>query len=337
MRADRKICRRFAVMIVLTVILFVMNIFVGSVAINPAEVVDIILGRGVDGPARFIILESRLPQALTALLAGGALSVAGLLLQTAFRNPLAGPSILGISSGASLGVAIVMLFAGGSIGAGSLAVSGYGAVMLGAFAGAMAMMGILLLLSTILRNDLMLLIAGILVGYFASSVIMILNFSASSQGVQNYVMWGMGTFGGVAPSRLPLFSIAVIAGLMLSAALVKPLNALQLGNDYARNLGVNLLLTRNLLMIATGLLTATVTAFCGPISFLGLAVPHIARMIFATDNHAVLMPATILSGSAVALLCCLMSVAPSATVLPINAVTSLIGVPVVIWVIMKRR
>lgn len=337
MRADSKICRRFAVMIVLTVILFVMNIFVGSVAIDPSDVVDIILGRGTDGPARFIILESRLPQALTALLAGGALSVAGLLLQTAFRNPLAGPSILGISSGASLGVAIVMLFAGGAIGAGTMAVSGYGAVMLGAFAGAMAMMGILLLLSTLLRNDLMLLIAGILVGYFASSVIMILNYSASSHSVQSYVMWGMGTFSGVTPDRLPLFSVAVIAGLMLSAALVKPLDALQLGNDYARNLGVNLLLTRNLLMVATGLLTATVTAFCGPISFLGLAVPHIARMIFATDNHGVLMPATVLSGSAVALLCGLLAVAPSETVLPINAVTSLIGVPVVIWVIMKRR
>ncbi len=321
----------------LTLILFILNIFLGSVAIAPAAVIDVLLGSGSEGAARFIILESRLPQAVTALLAGGALSVAGLLLQTAFRNPLAGPSILGISSGASLGVALVMLFAGGAIGIGSLAVSGYAAVMLGAFVGAMAMMGILLLLSSLLRNDLMLLIAGILVGYFASSVIMILNYSASSQGVHNYVMWGMGTFSSVTPSQLPLFSGAVIAGLVLAAALIKPLNALLLGNDYARNLGVNLLLTRNLLMVATGLLTATVTAFCGPISFLGLAVPHIARMIVRTDNHAILLPATILSGSAVALLCCLLAVVPSETVLPINAVTSLIGVPVVIWVIMKRR
>lgn len=329
--------RRFAVMGGLTLILFILNIFLGSVAIAPAAVIDVLLGSGSEGAARFIILESRLPQAVTALLAGGALSVAGLLLQTAFRNPLAGPSILGISSGASLGVALVMLFAGGAIGIGSLAVSGYAAVMLGAFVGAMAMMGILLLLSSLLRNDLMLLIAGILVGYFASSVIMILNYSASSQGVHNYVMWGMGTFSSVTPSQLPLFSGAVIAGLVLAAALIKPLNALLLGNDYARNLGVNLLLTRNLLMVATGLLTATVTAFCGPISFLGLAVPHIARMIVRTDNHAILLPATILSGSAVALLCCLLAVVPSETVLPINAVTSLIGVPVVIWVIMKRR
>ncbi|MCM1028877.1 MAG: iron ABC transporter permease [Pseudoflavonifractor sp.] len=328
---------RFVVMALLALLLFVLNIFVGSVGISASEVMEILMGGEGEGPARFIVLSSRLPQAATAVLAGAALAVSGLLLQTAFRNPLAGPSILGISSGASLGVALVMLLSGGSIAAGTVMVSGYAAVMLGAFAGAMAIMGLLLLLSTILKNGLMLLITGILTGYFASSLIMILNYSASSQGVHGYVMWGMGSFSGVTPSQLPLFSAGVGAGLLLAFMLIKPLNLILLGDSYARNLGVNLVATRNMLMLSTGLLTATVTAYCGPISFIGLAVPHIARMIFRSDNHAVLVPATVVCGAVTALLCCLLTILPGQTILPVNAVTSLVGVPVILYVIMRRR
>lgn len=329
---------RFVVMTLVVVVLLILNIFIGSVSIPFATVVDILTGAGDSaGPARYIIIGSRLPQAVTALLGGAGLAISGLMLQTAFRNPLAGPSILGISSGASLGVAVVMLFMGGAISAGSLMVGGYAAVMLGAFLGSMLIMALLLLLSTWLKNDLMLLITGIMIGYLASSLIMLLNFSASAQGVQNYVMWGMGSFNGVTLPQLPLFSSVVVAGLILSMLLIKPLNLLLLGDSYARNLGVNLVKVRNMLMLATGLLTATVTAYCGPVSFIGLAVPHITRMIWRTDNHAVIMPGTVLTGAAVALLCNFISILPENSVLPINAVTPLIGAPVIIYVILKRR
>lgn len=329
---------RFTVMILMVVVLMLLNIFVGSVHIPFATVVDILLGGGDSaGPSQYIIIGSRLPQAVTALLGGAGLAISGLMLQTTFRNPLAGPSILGISSGASLGVAVVMLFLGGTISAGTLMLSGYAAVMFGAFIGSMLIMALLLLLSTWLKNDLMLLITGIMIGYLASSLIMLLNFSSSAQGVQNYVMWGMGSFNGVTLEQLPLFSSVMVIGLIFSLLLVKPLNLLLLGDSYARNLGVNLVRVRNMLMLVTGLLTAVVTAYCGPVSFIGLAVPHITRMIWRTDNHAVIMPGTILTGGAVALLCNLISILPENSVLPINAVTPLIGAPVIIYVILKRR
>lgn len=329
---------RFSIMILVVVVLMLLNIFIGSVHIPFAAVIDILLGGGeYAGPAQYIIVGSRLPQAVTALLGGAGLAISGLMLQTTFRNPLAGPSILGISSGASLGVAVVMLFLGGTISAGTLMLSGYAAVMFGAFIGSMLIMALLLLLSTWLKNDLMLLITGIMIGYLASSLIMLLNFSASAQGVQNYVMWGMGSFNGVTLEQLPLFSSVMVIGLIFSLLLVKPLNLLLLGDSYARNLGVNLVRVRNMLMLATGLLTAVVTAYCGPVSFIGLAVPHITRMIWRTDNHAVIMPGTILTGGAVALLCNLISILPENSVLPINAVTPLIGAPVIIYVILKRR
>lgn len=329
---------RFLVMILLVLVLLILNIFVGSVHIPFATIVDILLGDGdYAGAVQYIIVGSRVPQAITALLAGAGLAISGLMLQTTFRNPLAGPSILGISSGASLGVAVVMLFLGSTITAGTLMISGYAAVMLGAFIGSILIMLLLLLLSTLLKNDLMLLITGIMIGYLTSSIIMLLNFSASAQGVQNYVMWGMGSFNGVTLPQLPLFSSVVMVGLVLSLLLIKPLNILLLGDSYARNLGVNLVRVRNVLMIATGLLTATVTAYCGPVSFIGLAVPHISRMIWQTDNHAVIMPGTILTGGAVALLCNLISIFPENSVLPINAVTPLIGAPVIIYVLLRKR
>lgn len=333
---SRSVTARFITVGIAVCVLFLLNIFIGSVHIPASDVAAILGGKGVD-PERYIILESRLPQALTALLAGAGLATAGLLLQSAFRNPLAGPSILGISSGASLGVAVVMLFMGGVVAAGDAAIGGQTAVMLGAFVGAMAVMVLLILLSTWLRNGLLLLITGIMTGYFTSSLIMLLNYSSTTQGVHSYVMWGMGSFAGVAMDSMPFFIAAVIAGLMLALMLIKPLNLLLLGDNYARNLGVRLTLTRNLLMLSTGLLTATVTAYCGPVSFVGLAVPHIARMIWRTDNHAVILPGTMLAGCAITLLCNLLTVAPSGGVLPLNAVTSLIGVPVVVYVVMRRR
>lgn len=324
--------------IILSVIcLLVASLFIGAVHIEPLQVLDALLRKGNDDAINFIILGSRFPQAITALLAGAALAVSGLMMQTMFRNPLAGPSILGISSGANLGVALVMLLMGSSVTIGSLAFSGYVSIIIGAFAGSILIMGLLILLSTVLRNDLMLIITGVLIGYLTSSIITLLNYSASAHGVQSYIMWGMGTFNSVSLNQLPVFAIIVGIGLILSLILVKPLNALLLGDDYARSLGIPIKTVRNLLLLATGILTAVTTAFCGPVAFIGLAVPHIARMIWHTDNHRVLMPATMLVGSAVALLCCIISVLPSAGIAPINAVTPLIGVPVILYVVIRRR
>ena len=273
---------------------------------------------------------------LTAIIAGAALAASGLLLQTAFRNPLAGPSVLGINSGASLGVAVVILLFGGSVSAGVMSWSGYAAVMAGAFVGSLAVIGVLLALSAVIRSDLMLLIVGVMIGYLASSLIMLLNYTSTADGIQSYVMWGMGNFSGVTSSSLPMFALIAGAGIVLSLLLVKPLNIVQLGADYASSLGVNLGRVRNMLLLAAGLLSSSVTAFCGPIAFIGLAMPHVARMIFRTADHRVLLPATLVVGAAVALLCNLICVLPAHMVLPLNAVTPVVGVPVILYVILRR-
>lgn len=328
---------KFVIVSILVVILFLLNLFFGSVDIPACDVVDILLGGDGHGASGFIVRGSRFPMAVTALLAGAGLAASGLLLQTAFRNPLAGPSVLGINSGASLGVALVMLLLGGTISAGAVTIGGYAAVMAGAFIGSLLIMGLILFLSTLLRDTLMLLITGIMIGYLTSSVIMLLNFVSTAEGVQGYVMWGMSSFNGVSMQQLPLYSFMTAVGLLLALLLVKPLNLLMLGDGYAKNLGVNLQRVRNMLLVATGLLTAAITAYCGPVAFIGLSVPHIARMIFRTDNHRVLMPATFLVGALVALGCNLLCVLPANSVLPLNAVTPLVGAPVVIWVLFKHR
>lgn len=324
---------------VLIVLLFIVNLLVGSVSIPAGEVFRILSG-GEAGKASwsFILWESRLPQALTALLCGGALAVCGLMLQTAFKNPLAGPSILGINTGASLGVACVMLLFGGSISAGTFSLSGFFSVLAGAFVGAMTIMALILFLSTLIRSNVMLLIAGIMIGYIASSVISLLNFFATAEGVQSYMIWGMGNFGGVSLQQMPAFASVTVLGLIGSLLLIKPLNALLLGDRYAENLGINIRSVRNWLLIVTGVLTAITTTFCGPVSFIGLAVPHVARLILGTSNHNSLLPVTILCGSAVALICNLLCVLPGeAGVIPLNAVTPVIGAPVVIYVIVSQR
>ena len=328
---------KFTVTVISVIILFLLNLFIGSVNLPASDVLAILTGNGRGGTAEFIVLGSRLPMAVTATLAGAGLAASGLMLQTAFRNPLAGPSILGISSGASLGVAVVMLLFGGTVSAGVFTLGGYTAVVAGAFAGSLLIMGILLSLSSILKNDLMLLITGIMIGYLVSSAIMLLNYAASAEGIQGYVMWGMSTFNSVAMDKLPFFGGLVATGLIIALTLVKPLNLLLLGDGYARNLGINIRRVRNLLLLATGLLTATITAFCGPVSFLGLAVPHIARLIFRSDNHRTLLPATLLTGAGVTLCCNLVCVLPSDSVLPVNAVTPLFGAPVVLWILLRNR
>ena len=331
---------KLAVLPVLIAVLFALCLLVGAIRIPAGDVLSILLGNaeGLKPSWRFIILESRLPQAITALLCGGALAVSGLMLQTAFRNALADPSIFGISSGAGLGVALVMLLLGGSLGVGSLAVSGYVAIIVAAFVGAMAVMGIIFFFSTAVKNDVMLLIIGIMIGYLSSSAISLLNFFATDEGVRSYMVWGMGSFGGVSMKHMPVFAGITLCGLMASLLLIKPLNALMLGEHYAENLGISVRRVRNWLLVVTGLLTAITTAFCGPVSFIGLAVAQIARLLFRTDNHRILMPATILCGSAIALLCNLVCFLPGENgVIPLGAVTPLMGAPVIIYVIAKGR
>ena len=275
---------------------------------------------------------------MTAVLCGGALAVSGLLLQTAFRNPLAGPGIFGVNSGAGLGVALVMLLFGGSLSVGSLQLSGFVAVLAAAFIGAMAVIALIFFFSTLVRSNVMLLIVGIMIGYIANSAISLLNFFATDEGVKSYMVWGMGSFGGVSMANMPVFAGVTVLGLLGAVLLIKPLNALMLGEGYAANLGINVLRVRNWLLIVTGLLSAVTTAFCGPVAFIGLAVPHIVRLLIVTDNHRILMPATILMGAVVALLCNIVCFLPGESgVVPLNAVTPLIGAPVIIYVIVKGR
>ena len=322
------------------VALFIANLVCGSVSIPLREAINILFGNESEQLAwQFIILQSRLPQAVTAFFAGASLAVSGLLLQTLFKNPLAGPSILGISDGANLGVALVMLFFGNSFYLFSVyPISGSITIIFAAFAGASLILVIILFFSTKVTNPVMLLIIGIMIGYLTSSVIAILNFYASADRVHNFVIWGMGNFSGGSNERLPFFILCSIGGLFLSVLLIKPLNALLLGEMYASNLGVNVKHARLAILICTGLLTATTTAYCGPISFIGLAVPHIARLLLTSSNHTYLLPVTIIAGSSIALLCNLLTVFPGAdSVLPLNAITPLIGAPVIIYVIINRN
>jgi len=315
------------------------NLLFGSVNIPAEAVWHILTGNEVEKASwSFIVWESRLPQAVTALLCGMALASSGLMLQTTFNNPLADPSILGISSGASLGVALVMLAGAGTITAGVFTLSGFISVIIGAFIGAMLVMGIITAFSAIVRSYTVLLIIGLMVGYLAGSAISLLNFFSTAEGVKSYLIWGMGSFGNVSMDEVRWFVPFAILGLLASLLLIKPLNAMLLGEQYAENLGFPIRKLRIALLVITGMLTAVVTAFCGPIAFIGLATPHIARLLVGTENHRQLLPVTMLMGAAIALLCNLLCSLPSdGGIIPLNAVTPLFGAPVIIYILIRRR
>ena len=334
---DRKVKTAVILISVAIALLLLLNLFIGSVKIPFKEVVSILFnGESTKQSWEFIVLQSRLPQAITALLCGASLSAAGLILQTAFRNSLAGPDILGINGGAGLGVALVMLLFGGNLSAGNITIGGSLSIVVGAMIGAFAVMALILALSNKLRSSVMLLIAGIMISYLTSSAITLLNFFSTAEGVHSYTMWGMGNFGGVTGEQLPFFTLVTILGLTIALLMIKPLNALLLGEHYAQNLGINIMRTRTMLLISTGILVATTTAFCGPISFIGLAVPHLARLILGTNNHKSLMPVTILMGITIALLCNLISALPGDKgLIPLNAITPFIGAPVILYVLLR--
>ena len=319
-------------------LLFVMNLCFGSVSI-PMRKIWAAVFDGEGSTYRAIVLDYRLPQAITALLAGIGLSVSGLLMQTLFRNPLADPSLLGISSGSSLGVALVVLLGTATgLSVNTLSLWSTFGITVAAFVGAFAVLLLILALSSRLRSMVSLVLVGIMIAYIAGSVTDILKFFSQKEGLHSFVIWGMGSFSNVSKAQLPFFAITVMAGAVASFLLFKTLNLLLLGERYAENLGVNIRRSSMLIILASGFLTALITAFCGPIAFLGLAVPHIARFLFKSSDHKLLIPATAFIGMDLALFCNLIARLPSFEGnLPINSVTALIGAPIVLWVIFHRQ
>lgn len=320
---------------------FFLNLVLGSVSIPLRAVWNILWGTGNESVIwQNIIWKSRVPQALTALVAGAGLSVSGLQMQTVYRNPLAGPSVLGISSGASMGVAFVVLLSGslGGVALSKLGFMGEIALTIAAIAGSLSIMALIVFVSQKVRGNVTLLIIGVMIGYIANAVIGVLKFFSVEEDIRAYVIWGLGSFARVSGDQMTLFICIMVVLLPLSFLLVKTLNLLLLGDAYARNLGLNIKRARLLVITCSGVLVAIVTAYCGPIIFLGLAVPHLCRGMFRTSDHRILMPASLLAGASLALVCNLIARMPGFEgALPVNSVTALVGAPVVMSVLFNRR
>ncbi|WP_296005456.1 iron ABC transporter permease [uncultured Alistipes sp.] len=323
----------FALLATAVCVLFIADLAVGSVALAPHEVWQALTGGSTDATTRDIVLNIRLLKALTALLAGAALAAAGLQMQTLFRNPLAGPYVLGVSSGAGLGVALFLL------GAPLLDVASHAFVRsLGiagaAWIGAAAVLAVVMAVSRRIKDIMVILILGMMLGSGIGSVVEILQFLSNETALKSFVVWTMGSLGDVTGPQLALLAPAVAAGLVLSVAVIKPLNLLLLGENYARTMGLNIQRTRTLIFGSTVLLAGSVTAFCGPVGFIGLAVPHLVRMLFRSADHRILMPGTMLAGAGLLLVCDLTA---KLLALPINSITALMGIPVVIVVVVRNR
>ncbi len=324
-------------LIMATAVLAVLDLFLGSVKVPLKSVFQIISG-SYTGPEqwRIIITEFRVPRTLTALLAGAALSVSGLQMQTIFRNPLAGPYVLGISSGASLGVALLVLGFSGLIV--SDAVFGAWALVVAATLGAGFLLLLILLVSVRIKNVMTILILGILFGSIATALVAILQYFSTESLLKSFIVWTMGSLGNVTPDQLRVFSITIITALIITILSTRLLNAMLLGEDYARTLGLNPKMIRSVIFISTSILAGSVTAFCGPIGFLGIVVPHLARMLFSTANHKILIPGSFLIGASLLLVSDVFSQLPGSDhILPINSVTALIGIPVIIWILIRRK
>lgn len=318
-----------------------LNLLLGSVHIPFRAILNILTGQGSESEIwQNIIWKSRIPQSLTAIVAGAGLAVSGLQMQTVFNNPLAGPSVLGISSGASMGVAFVVLLSGtlGGVALSHIGVIGEVAMTVAAIAGSLSIMALIVFVSQKVSGNVTLLIIGVMIGYVANAVIGVLKYFSVEEDIKAYVIWGLGSFSRVSGDHMVLFVILMCILLPLSFLQTKTLNLLLLGESYARNLGLNIKRARLLVISNAGILTAIVTAYCGPIVFLGLAVPHLCRTIFRTSDHRILMPASILTGSALALLCNLIARMPGFEgALPVNSVTALIGAPIVVSVLFRKH
>ncbi len=319
-----------------TLVLFCINLAFGSVAIPLADILTVLLGGKPEQETwQSIVLQFRLPKAMTAVLAGSGLAISGLMMQTLFRNPVAGPFILGISTGASLGVAILILALGGSAAAG---LGGHWGMTIAAVIGALGVFLLVVAVASRVKDIMTILILGLMLGTAASAIVSILQYFSSSEMVKSYLLWTFGSLGGVTWSQMLVFAPVVIIGLIGTIALVKSLNALLLGENYAQSMGLHIQTTRYGIILATSVLAGSITAFCGPIAFVGIAVPHITRLLLDTSDHRLLLPGTFLVGASLMLLCDMVSQMPgSQEQLPINAVTSLIGAPIVIWLVMRRQ
>jgi iron complex transport system permease protein len=332
----------YMLLIIASILLFFfLNLVLGSVSIPLRSVWNILWSAGNESVIwQNIIWKSRVPQALTALVAGAGLSVSGLQMQTVFRNPLAGPSVLGISSGASMGVAFVVLLSGslGGVALSKLGFMGEIALTIAAIAGSLSIMALIVFVSQKVRGNVTLLIIGVMIGYVANAVIGVLKFFSVEEDIRAYVIWGLGSFARVSGDQMTLFICIMLVLLPLSFLLIKTLNLLLLGDAYARNLGLNIKRARLLVITCSGVLVAIVTAYCGPIVFLGLAVPHLCRGMFRTSDHRILMPASLLVGASLALVCNLIARMPGFEgALPVNSVTALVGAPVVMSVLFNKR
>jgi len=329
----------FPLMVLILVIFFFLDLFLGSLIIPANEVVRAILSPGsANETFRVIVLEFRLPKALTALLAGIALSVSGLQMQTVFRNPLAGPYVLGISAGASLGIAIFVLGFSSYLSAGLFSVFSSWTLALVAWLGSFLVMLLVLYVSIKVKDIMTILILGILFTSAASAIVSILQYFSNESMLKAFVIWTLGSLGSVTNTQLGIITPVVILGLLLAFLKMKDLNAFLLGEDYARSLGVSILRSRFVIFLSSSLLVGTITAFCGPIGFVGIAVPHICRILFRTSDHRILLPSVVVAGGIIMLFSDIVSQLPGMqTTLPINSVTALIGIPIIIWMILKNR
>jgi len=323
------------------IILFFLELVLGSVAIPYPEIVRILTGQGSSHDSWIMIIYNfRLPKAMVGLCAGACLAIAGLFMQTLFRNPLAGPDVLGLSAGAGLGVAIVVLSAG-TAGAssilGNLGFFGSVGIAIAASFGSGLVLLMILAVSKRVQNSMTLLILGLMFGYTANSFISILMHFALAERIQAYTIWSFGSFGGATWDQIQVLVLFAVLGLIYSISLIKHLNVLLLGDQYAESMGLDLIRTRNKIFIITAVLSGVVTSFCGPIGFIGISVPHLCRALFATANHCILIPACILLGACLALTADIIASVPGYSItLPLNAITSLIGAPVVIWIIFSK-
>lgn len=332
--------KRLLILLVAILVLTVVNLLIGSVKIPLEDVCRILTGDDSNEIWVNIIFSSRLPQALTAIMAGAGLAVSGLQMQTVFRNPLAGPSVLGISNGAALGVAFVVLLSGriGGVALSRLGYLGDAAMSVAAIVGALGVLILIVWISNRVKGNVTLLIIGVMIGYLANAIIGVLKFLSPEEDVKAFVVWGLGSFSRVSGDEMVLFVVLMTVLLPLTMLLVKTMNLLLLGDRYAANLGLNIRHSRLLVILSSGVLVAIVTAYCGPIMFIGLAVPHLARALFRSSDHRVLMPATALCGAALALFCNLIARMPGFEgVLPVNSVTALVGAPVIAAVLFRKR
>lgn len=335
---ENKYTYPFLILIALLIIIFFVNISLGSVSIPTIEIFKGLFGKIDNESWQYIIQNYRLPKAFTAILVGSGLGISGLLMQTLFRNPLAGPFVLGISSGASLGVALVILGSGFFGGVFTALLISKWSIVIAASLGSFLVLLAVLVVSSKVRDTMAILIIGLMFGSITAAVVSVLSYFSSAEKLQQYIFWGFGSLGNLSWNELLIFFLIYLTGVIMTIASIKGLNTLLLGENYAKSLGLNLKQSRLIIIIATSLLAGTITAFAGPIAFIGLAIPHMTRQIFHTSNHKTLLPAVFLFGAIVMLICDSIAQLPTSDyTLPINAITSLVGAPVVIWLLVRKR